>query len=205
MVGASKGGLYVRLFQAQHRDDVVGMALIDPAYEERLFTFFGGKPVTIASLTAEQLRSVIPQGAVRIPTRPPQTGAPFDRLPRDLYETRIALDRRLIASLPESVPYDVNAKAAEEGRAVLATLHEIGVTREHPLDDRPLVVLTRGLDSSQELKDAHGKLASISTNSRHAVVAGAGHEIHLFEPSAVIQAIQDVIAAAGGKTRLPAR
>ncbi len=205
LVGASKGGLYVRLYHARFPDEVAGMVLVDPAYEERLFTMIEGKPVTIASLTAEQLRATIPPGPVKVPRRSPQTGAPFDRLPRALYEIRIELERRLIASVPESVPYDAVVKSAEQERATLAKLREISMTQDHPIGDRPLIVLTRGMDSSQELKDAHARLARISSNSRHVVVAGAGHEIHLFEPVAVIQAIQDVIAAAKNKTRLPAR
>jgi pimeloyl-ACP methyl ester carboxylesterase len=61
MVGASRGGLYVRLFQAEYRADVAGLVLVDPAAEDRLFTMYQGKP---------------------------QTGAPFDRLPSDLYARR---------------------------------------------------------------------------------------------------------------------
>jgi len=151
------------------------------------------------------LRAAIPPGPVKVPRRSPQTGAPFDRLPRALYEIRVELDKRLIASIPESIPYDVRILGAERERIVLAKLREAGLKKEPSFGDRPLVVLTRGSDSSQELKEAHARLARISTNSRHTVVAGAGHEIHLFEPAAVVQAIQDVIAAAKQKTRLPVR
>jgi pimeloyl-ACP methyl ester carboxylesterase len=51
----------------------------------------------------------------------------------------------------------------------------------------------------------HAALARQSTNSRHTVVANAGHEIHLFQPDAVIQAIQDVASAIRSKTTLPVR
>jgi hypothetical protein len=37
------------------------------------------------------------------------------------------------------------------------------------------------------------------------VVAGAGHEIHLFAPSVVIQAIQDVVEAIRRGSRLSGR
>ena len=205
LVGASRGGLFVRLYAARYPDDVSGMVLVDPSHEDRLFTMFNGQGVTIASLSAEQLRSTMRPGPVRIPARSPQTGAPFDRLPPDLYARRIALDRRLIAATPSSISYEANAEGAEAERAALARLHEISVTQDRPLGDRPLVVLTRGVDSSQEQKDVHASLGRLTTNFRHSVVAGAGHEIHLFQPIAVIQAIQDAIAAAKGKTRLPAR
>jgi pimeloyl-ACP methyl ester carboxylesterase len=205
MVGASLGGIYVRLYQAQYPDEVVGFVFVDPAHEDRLFLTFEGKPVTVASLTAEQRRSIVPRGPMKVPRRPPQTGAPFDRLPRELYELRIKLDRRLIASIPESVPYEDVVASAERERAGLAKLKELSAAKPRPLGDRPLVVLTRGVDSSQGLRDVHAGLARLSTNSRHTVVAGSGHEIHLFQPGAVIQAIQDVLEALRSKKPLPAR
>lgn len=103
MVGASRGGLFVRLFQAEFPTDVAGLVLVDPATETRLFTTYQGKPVPIVSLTADEYLSLAPQGAVPIPPRQPQTGAPFDRLPPDLYPRRVALDRKLIASMPATV------------------------------------------------------------------------------------------------------
>ena len=42
---------------------------------------YQGKPVPIVALTAERYGSLSPQGVVPIPTRQPQTGAPFDLLP----------------------------------------------------------------------------------------------------------------------------
>jgi pimeloyl-ACP methyl ester carboxylesterase len=207
LVGASRGGVYVRLYHARYPEEVVGMVLVDPTHEERLFTTFEGKVVPIASLTAEQLRSTIPSGTghFRVPRRSPQTGAPFDRLPRNLYETRIALDKRLIASVPDSVPYEAVLNRAESERAMLTALRELRMRQEHPLGERPLVVLTRGVDSNPERVSAYDRLARISTNSRYTVVRDAGHEIHLFQPDAVIQAIHDVLEAVRGKTPLPPR
>ncbi len=206
MVGASMGGIYVRIYERRYPDEVVGMVLVDPSSEERLFTMYQGKAVTIASLTAEQYRSVIPGGPAKIPPRPPQTGAPFDRLPGELYKLRIELERRLIASdRSQPVPYEVVVESAEGERSALAELHEASRTQEHPLGKRPLVVLTRGMDSSDELKDVHSRLARISANSRHTVVANAGHEIHLFQPAAVIQAIRDVLEAIRSEKPLPPR
>ena len=53
MVRAFFGALYVRLYQLEHPDDVVGLVLVDPATEDRLFTLFAGRMVAIGSLTAE--------------------------------------------------------------------------------------------------------------------------------------------------------
>lgn len=205
MVGASLGGIFVRLYEADYPDEVVGLVLIDPATEGRLFTMFEGKGVLIASLTAEQLRSTIAARSVAVRHRQPQTGAPFDRLPRDLYELRIKLDTRLIASVPDTVSYEIVLRSAEGERARLARLRELSSAQEHALGDRPIVVLTRGLEWNQGLNDAHAAVARLSTNSRQTVVAGAGHEIHLFQPSTVVQAIADVVEAVRSKKLLPAR
>jgi len=205
MVGASMGGVYVRLYQAQHPDEVAGMVLIDSADGSGLFLMIQGKAVSMNEITAEQLRSTARAQPANPNPRPPQTGAPFDRLPPDLYRVRVELERRLIAAV--SVPIDLETIAAynENQRRGFARLRELGAGNSRPLGDRPLVVLTRGADSRDQLKEMHAALARQSTNSRHTVVANAGHEIHLFQPAAVIQAIQDVAGAIRNNTTLPAR
>jgi pimeloyl-ACP methyl ester carboxylesterase len=208
MVGASFGALYVRLYQLEHPDDVIGLVLVDPGTEDRLFTLFEGRMVAIGALTAEQLATTLPaSGAVpnRAGARPPQTGTPFDRLPKDLYETRIALDERLIASQGTSVPAEIAREFAEANRAMLARLLESRTAKAAPIRTTPVVVLTRGIGMTPGIAENHAGLASLSTNARHTVVPDAGHEIHLFAPSVVVQAIRDVSAAAREGTRLPTR
>jgi pimeloyl-ACP methyl ester carboxylesterase len=114
MVGASRGGVFVRLFQAEYPTDVAGIVLIDPTAEDRLFVMFQGTVTELTSLTPEQHRSMQPSASavIPIPTRQPQTGPPFDRLPEPLYATRVALDRNLIASMPPTVSGQVVAESA---------------------------------------------------------------------------------------------
>jgi hypothetical protein len=119
---------------------------------------------------------------VNVPRRSPQTGTPFDRLPPELYQTRITLDLRLIAAQPQTIPYEVVAAGAETERASLALLLAARKNNPQPLGNLPLVVLTRGVEWSQGLHDTHASLAALSANSRHQVVTAAGHEIHLFRP-----------------------
>jgi len=195
LVGASVGGIYTRLFQIEHPEEVAGLVQVDPSSEERLFTMYQGRGVTIASLTAEQYRSVFPQGPVTVPKRKPQTGAPFDRLPKELYETRVKLDERLIESMPERITHETLIESGEGERSALARLHEFSASKAKPLGDLPVVVLTRGVETSAEQQEVHAAIARQSTKSRHSVVEGAGHEIHLFQPAAVIQAIREVTPA----------
>jgi pimeloyl-ACP methyl ester carboxylesterase len=205
LVGASLAGIHVRLYQLRYPGDVAGVILIDPAHEDRLFTMLEGQPVAIASLTAEQLVSTLPSHPVRVPRRQPQRGPPFDKLPGGLYETRVALDERLIASIPTLVFPEIVHESAEGERTALAALRQASVATSKPLGSLPLVVLTRGIESSQELQDVHASIARLSTNSRHSVVTDAGHEIHLYDPAAVVDAIRQVVEAARTKRPLAAR
>jgi pimeloyl-ACP methyl ester carboxylesterase len=45
LVGASMGGIYIRLYQLQYPDEVLCMVLVDPASENRMFTMVNGKGV----------------------------------------------------------------------------------------------------------------------------------------------------------------
>jgi pimeloyl-ACP methyl ester carboxylesterase len=205
LVGASRGGLLIRAYVLEYPDDVVGLVFVDPASEDRLFTMIDGQGVLIADVTAEQLRTTFPKEPVRVPRRNPQRGSPFDKLPPDLYEIRVKLDEKLIAATPDTVPAAVVGASQETERAFLARLKATRKDNPHPLGDRPTVVLSRGDEPNAEREAVHAALARLSTNSRHSIVAGAGHEIHLFRPEVVIQAINDVVKAAREKSPLPGR
>lgn len=204
LVGASRGGLLVRSYLLEYPDDAVGFVFVDPSTEDRLFTMIDGQAIAIAEATAEQLRTTFPRQTIAIPRRRPQTGAPFDRLPSDLYQLRVRLDERLIASFPDSVAPDVVATSQEGERAFLARLLA-SRKAEHPLGSRPVVVLTRGDERNEGREGSHAALSRLSSNARHSVVAGSGHEIHLFQPSAVITAIADVVRSIRDKSMLPPR
>jgi pimeloyl-ACP methyl ester carboxylesterase len=204
MVGASRGGAFVRLFQAVHPGRVAGLVLVDPTAEDQLFVMFEGRAVALTSLTPEQHSATLPtpEASIPIPTRPPQTGAPFDRLPPPLYETRVALDRRLIASMPPTVSGGIVVESARGDFAMLTRLSSARKATPNVLGDLPLIVLTRGLGSSPAQQAAHADISRLSRNSRHQVVADSYHEIHLSHPEAVVAAVTDVVNAVRGGTPL---
>ena len=211
LVGASKGGIYTRMFELLHPSDVAGMVFVDPSHEDRLFVDVGGKTVPIWARSIDHIRAALPPDsawdAVRAiisrPTRDSQTGAPFDRLPRDLYDARVQFDRRLIYS-GSPTTYEQYVEQEIGRQSAYIVLHERATRTGRAFNDRPVIVLTRG-SADEGLITVHAALAAESTNSRHTVVVGAGHEIHLFAPDAVIQAVQDVVEASRRGSRLPAR
>jgi hypothetical protein len=94
------------------------------------------------------------------------------------------------------------AMLRENERALLARLLATRADGAQPLGERPTIVLSRGDERDGEREAVHAALASLSSNSRHSVVAGAGHEIHLFEPRVVVRAIADVVGAIRTRARL---
>lgn len=205
-VGASFGAIYARLYQLEHPSDVVGFVLVDPATEDRLFTMFQEKMVPIGTLTAEQLRTTLPASGTypnQAGSRSPQTGAPFDKLPKNLYDLRIKLDARLIALQGPTMAAEAIREFSEGNRAGFARLLESRTVKEPLMRNVPAVVLTRGINMTPGIAENHAALAKLSTNSRHTIVDGAGHEIHLFAPAQVIQAVQDVVES--HRTKKPLR
>ncbi|MFN0104970.1 MAG: alpha/beta fold hydrolase [Bryobacteraceae bacterium] len=162
LVGASMGGIYVRLFQMQYPDEVKGMVLVDPTHEFRMYTTYAGKSVPVASLSAEQYRTVMPKDDVKIPRRRQQTGDPFSRLPDLLLKTRVQLDQRTIDSYLPSVSSEIVARQAEAERATFARLNDARQKTPHSLGGLPLIVLARGLSPDKERIAAYDELAQMS-------------------------------------------
>jgi pimeloyl-ACP methyl ester carboxylesterase len=204
MVGASRGGVLVRLFQAEYPAEVAGLVLIDPTAEDRLFVNVQGAVSALTSLTPEQHRSTQPppSAVIPIPARQPQTGAPFDRLPKPLYETRVVLDRKLIASMPPTISGRVVAESSTGDYEMLSRLSAARKAAPTLLGDLPVIVLSRGLNASPEQHAAHGEISRMSRNARHLVVVDSYHEIHLSHPDVVVAAIRDVVAAVRSKAPL---
>lgn len=194
LVGASFGGAIVRWFQLEHPVEVAGLIFVDSTHEDDLFLGVNGKAMPIWAVTQDQVQAMIPAGPIpEQPLRDAQTGAPFNILPPDLLTQHAEFELKLMTDRQHPTRDAVLAQMAGQVLS-FATLHEHRLTEDHPLHDLPVVVLSRGAGLRDGLKAAHEDLAAQSTNSRHLVVAGSGHEIHLFQPLVVIQAIQDVIS-----------
>jgi L-ascorbate metabolism protein UlaG (beta-lactamase superfamily)/pimeloyl-ACP methyl ester carboxylesterase len=195
LVGHSIGGIYVRAYQLRYRADVVGLVLVDGSHEDTWEVPLDGKPVPLWSVTAEQLRATMPQEALQnMPLPPPSTDEPYDKLPPDLLKTRVTFETRALKSMMAADPAQM-AAMMESMRRTFVALHRAGANGARPLGTRPLVVLTAEHGPDAAFTALEGKLAQLSTNATQRIVAGSGHEIHLFEPAVVVRAIQDVVDA----------
>jgi pimeloyl-ACP methyl ester carboxylesterase len=206
LVGASIGGLYARAYQLQYPTDVAGLVLVDSAHEDNLrIPGPDGKPAVIWSVSAEQLRTTlerfIPKDMPPPPPPPPSEGAPFDKLPAELLTTRVTFESRFFKTMGANTR-DQMLEMIESQRVTLTKLHDTDARQPQPLGNRPIIVLSAGTGGDPEFKATHPKLAQLSTNSSHRTIAGSGHEIHLYQPTAVVRAIQDVVDAVRRGSRL---
>lgn len=183
LAGHSFGGLYVLRYAADHPGEVAGMVLIDstaPASSATSRTASaGGSNGGIERISA-LLASTARFGVARL-----YAGFAYDSLPpRSGDEARAAATAASVQSTIE-----------EYGRAS-ASVNEAAELTD--FSDKPLVVLTAGEGSAPGWMGKQNKLAALSTNSVHRVVAGAAHADLVSEqgPAATTaQAIRDVVSS----------
>jgi L-ascorbate metabolism protein UlaG (beta-lactamase superfamily)/pimeloyl-ACP methyl ester carboxylesterase len=206
LVGHSIAGIYVRLYELRFRDQVAGLVLVESLHEDGWAAMVDGKRVPMWAVTAAQLRATLPTERPKEvpPLPPPSTDEPYDKFPPDLLKTRVTFETRLFKSMIANEPAKM-AEILESTRVTMTKLHQATANGARPLGQRPLVVLTAENGRDPRFTALEVKLAHLSANSSQRIVAGSGPEIHLFEPGAVIRAIEDVVSAVRTGSRLPAR
>jgi len=181
LAGHSFGGLYILTFAATYPDQVAGMVLLDstapvpgPVPPTKAGSYdLGGR---IAAL----LPALAHLGAAHL------IGDSYDSLPPDSRD-----EARATVSTAHSVKSFINEFF--EGSAAThqaASLVDFG--------SKPLIVVTAGRGHDASWLAAQDKLATLSTNSRHQIVADATHVslvLDQTDAAAASQAIRDVVAA----------
>lgn len=211
MVGHSYGGWLVRLYQATYPSEVIGMVLVEAGASDPWRLMPDGKLVRSSELnngaTVPPIKTSgplkledIPPAALRQmregiaylsenPNQPPR-----DKLPQDARRMRSWALGQLGHVLAAVNPFE-----NEE----LAGLRAVRTKREFPLDDMPLVVITRGISEEEgpdnkkfeaEHREDHADLARMSKNGKLVIAMRSGHHVQLDEPELVVTAIQKVIA-----------
>jgi pimeloyl-ACP methyl ester carboxylesterase len=211
LVGHSLGGLLIRHYEATYPTDVVGMVLVDSSHEDSL-QHVGPKVVRIPELTANQFKSLIDEGKANHPQNaepdlvPAEIFPPYDKLSTQFQAMHLWALRKVV---PLVKTWGANLQVD------LGRLHQARIVSTHPLGNMPLAVLTATQfdvtpESGMTLDEAkqdhlrlQNDLAQLSTNSRHAMVSGSGHEVYLYRPEIVVHSISAVVTSVRNHSRLP--
>jgi pimeloyl-ACP methyl ester carboxylesterase len=205
LVGASIGGIFIRAYQRAFPDEVAGLVFTNSS--NQVGTSVKGKVGLIWELTEDEIRSVFPlPPSVKGPS-PTREGEPFDRLSPQLQAVRLGLDIRLWEKRDP-------AKAGPESllswrREFLREFDETDTSPKFPLGEVPVVVVSsRPVASESERQSRNGaaaRLDFLSSNTMHVTATGSGHEIHLYQPDVVVQAVLRAVSAVRTRRSLATR
>jgi len=193
LVGASVGGIYIQAYQRTYPDQIA--ALVFTNSSNRIGRLVNGKAVLIWDMTEDQIRSAFPFSASDKGPAPTSEDDPFDRLPQNLRTVRLWLETKLWQRWE---PTKESPESTLSWRKELLTEFRETDTKEHPMGKLPVVVLSSEPAASVSAGHSHDAAAArldfLSSNTAHITAAGSGHEIHLYQPEAVVNAI---VRAAG--------
>lgn len=191
LVGASIGGIFIRAYQHGFPDEVAGLVFTNSS--NQVGTSVKGKVSLIWDLTEEEVRSVFPLPPSKGPA-PAREGEPFDRLSPELQAVRLWLDVRLWEK-PRAGPDSLLSWRKE----FLREFEETDAGLPFPLGEVPVIVVSSGPVASeserQSRNGAAARLDFLSSNSVHITATGSGHEIHLYQPDVVVQAVMRAVSA----------
>lgn len=192
LAGHSYGGLSLRAFADRHRDDVLGMILVDASHPDQWQRFgFSSKVLGWGN----RVSSVVARfGVFRVVDKEYKLLAAG--LPDQAYGELMAFSRTpraLSASGRAAMAWDTVTRPLVKGAA--------------DLGDMPLVVLsvTDQPRKGKELTELQAELATLSTNSRHLTIQGAYHEALLADQAhaqVVTESIIEVLDAVRSGTPL---
>jgi hypothetical protein len=157
----------------------------------------------IWKLSEEQLRSVFPLPPSPHRDPPSQVDEPFDRLPANLQPVRMWLDRQLQEA---SERRKAGPESILSWRKEFLREFEETDAKERPLGNLPVVVISSGpvaSDTERRSRDgAAARLDFLSSNTMHVTATGSGHEIHLYQPDRVVQALLQTVSAVRNRASL---
>jgi len=193
LVGASIGGIYIHAYQRAFPSDVAALVFSNSA--TRVGLVANGVSGLLWALSEDQIRSAYP---LPPPSGPPPSreGDPFDRLPADLQAARLQFDVQL---------FEKFRRERDDSRSMLSWRKEFlrefdeTDTGTPPLGALPVVVISSDpltADTSRSRDSFAGRYPLFSTNTTFVVAKSSGHEIHLYQPDTVVDAIRRLVAAA---------
>lgn len=202
LVGASIGGIFIRAYQHAFPADVAALVFTNSA--NRVGLSVHGKVGLLWDWSEDEIRSAFPLPPAARGAAPTREGEPFDRLPPALQAVRLWLDTRLWErSKPSNATPESDLSWRKE---FLREFDETEPGRDRPLGRLPVVVLSSNPAASEsERRSRNGaaaRLDVLSSNTVHLTAPGSGHEIHLYQPDMVVEAIGRAVSAGRNGTAL---
>lgn len=212
LVGQSFGGFIVRAFARYYPDEVEGMVLVEAVQEDQKIFMGGDTPMRIRDFAKGRIAPEVqtffvpsPDTLISSSTMPIDIDPLFKRFPENIQR------RQMWA---QSQPHYIPAVQAEMDWSPedVSNLYQHSNAKEYLLGNRPLIVMTRGKGGFEGRKDslqlekerlaAQEQLVHLSSNSKYVIDKNSGHNIHVEDPGAVIEAIKEVLIAVKNGVRL---
>jgi pimeloyl-ACP methyl ester carboxylesterase len=193
LAGHSFGGLYVLSFAARYPDEVAGLVLVDSTAPASAANTGAASAGHGGSSDGTSRVSALVSAAARLGLGRLYAQVAFGSLPprsRDEVRASAATPSTLGSTIDEYL----QATASTEQAAAL-----------RDFADKPLIVLTAGSGHDAAWSAAQNRMARLSTNSVHRVIAGATHQdliANQEDAAATTQAILDVVASVRSPGRL---
>ncbi len=210
-VGQSFGGFLVRAFARYYPNEVAGMVLVEAVQEDERIFMGSDTPMRIRQFaTGRTLPTVQPFFK---PVSTNKEAATLDSaIEFPLNKLSPALQRVQIWAQSQPAYRDAAMAEMDWSPEDVADMYKHKDELSYKLGNIPLIVLTKGSGGYDERADSaeleterlrlQGALAHLSANSKHIIDYNSGHNIHLEDPQAVIDAIKDVFIAAENRKKL---
>ncbi len=211
LVGHSLAGMTVRVFADRHRDEVVGMVLVEGSHEDQSSRGWAiGEPDQRAKWDAylKELHACVDEAGKGLVKGTPAfakcVGDADPRFSKAVNEAQLAY--------AATVKWQA-AVASERENVFYASAEQTRATRKD-FGDMPIIVLThapypKSKDETQEQRnqrtllweDLHTQVAAMSTRGVNMIVPRAGHFVQYDRPEIVIDAVNQAVAIAQEQRR----
>jgi pimeloyl-ACP methyl ester carboxylesterase len=180
LVGASIGGLAVRVFASERSEKVAGLVLVDASHEDQQMEMPGVAPFVpvLSSLGVFRLLGI-------------SFGPPPDALAPSVRRFARATAFRTSA-------YQATA---DEGRHLPESASEVKASRRKLAI--PLIVITAGLGTGRRWRDLQQDQVALSAEGCQIVAEQSSHAIALADPQTIVKAIRAIVARVRGRTDIP--
>jgi pimeloyl-ACP methyl ester carboxylesterase len=205
LVGQSFGGFIVRAFARYYPGEVVGMVLVEAVQEDQRIFMQGDTPMRIRDFAKNRIAPEVQTSYLSSPdtsttslTMINEIDPLFKRFPENIQRMQI---------WAQSQPQYIPALQAEMDWSPedVSNLYQHRNEKAYLLGNMPLIVMTRSKGGFEGRKDslqlekerlaAQEQLVHLSSNSKHVIDMNSGHNIHVEDPGAVIEAIEEVLIA----------